>query len=113
MIKRSAIISVSVMMFAGSNLAGSASAQEKTREQVRQELVEAKRNGLDFVTDTSYPEISPLFAQQVAKLKGQRRDSGTGGAMPGKSDAGTTDRSIADPAVCAGPVSFCNVYFGS
>ncbi|GAB7522921.1 DUF4148 domain-containing protein [Paraburkholderia sp. 2C] len=47
-------------------------AQGKTRAEVYQELVEARKNGLDYVTDTSYPDIDPMFAQEVARMKQQR-----------------------------------------
>jgi hypothetical protein len=47
----------------------SAFSQQKTRAQVYQELIEAGQNGLAFVTDTSYPEASPLFENQVAQMK--------------------------------------------
>jgi hypothetical protein len=42
-------------------LAANASAQEKTRAEVRQELIEAQNNGLNFVIDTSYPDGNPLY----------------------------------------------------
>jgi Domain of unknown function (DUF4148) len=44
-------------------------AQGKTRAEVYQELVEARKNGLDYVTDTSYPDVDPTFAQQVDRMK--------------------------------------------
>jgi hypothetical protein len=36
-------------------LSTNATAQGKTRAEVRQELIDAQNNGLNFVTDTSYP----------------------------------------------------------
>jgi hypothetical protein len=36
---------------------------------VYQELIEAQQNGLDYITDASYPDVSPVFAQQVEKHK--------------------------------------------
>jgi hypothetical protein len=47
-------------------------AQGKTRAEVYQELVETRKNGLDFVTDASYPDVDPMFAQQVARMKQQQ-----------------------------------------
>ncbi|CAB3761075.1 DUF4148 domain-containing protein [Paraburkholderia solisilvae] len=44
-------------------------AQGKTRAEVYQELVQAQQNGLDFVTDASYPDVSPLYQNTVAYLK--------------------------------------------
>jgi hypothetical protein len=46
-------------------------AEGKTRAQVYQELVEAKQNGLDFVTDTSYPDVNPIYRDTVGYLKKQ------------------------------------------
>ena len=87
-----------------------ASAQGLTRAQVRQELIEAQANGSQFVTDSSYPDVSPIFAQQVAHAKAQQQQqqpSGMGAPMQGTSDAG------APHTTCVGPVSFCNIYSGS
>jgi hypothetical protein len=39
---------VSLILCAGAGIAASSSAQEKTRAQVRQELIEAERDGLNF-----------------------------------------------------------------
>ena len=64
-------------------------AQEKTRAEVRQELIQAENNGLHFVTDTSYPGINPIFEQQAARLK-QQSESGVGADMTGSSATGTT-----------------------
>ena len=44
-------------------------AEGKTRAQVYQELIEAQQNGLNYVTDASYPDVSPVFAQQVKHNK--------------------------------------------
>ncbi|MEW9585437.1 DUF4148 domain-containing protein [Paraburkholderia sp. DGU8] len=64
--KKLAIAALSVVFVAGS---ASAFAQGKTRAQVYQELIEAQQNGLDYITDASYPDVNPVFAQQVAKHK--------------------------------------------
>jgi purine nucleoside permease len=60
-----AVLSVAVLA------SSSAFAEGKTRAQVYQELIEAQQNGLNYVTDSSYPEVSPLYAQQVARLQHQ------------------------------------------
>lgn len=52
-------------------ISSSAFAQTKTRAQVYQELIEARQNGLDFVTDASYPDVDPMFREQVAGMKAQ------------------------------------------
>ncbi|PCE33949.1 DUF4148 domain-containing protein [Burkholderia ubonensis] len=105
----------SLILFAGVGIAVSAPAQEKTRAQVRQELIEAQHNGLNFITDTSYPVVAPIFEQQVNRLKQQNNDSGMGAAMTGASDTGRAKRQAppSDPPACVGPVSFCNIYSGS
>jgi hypothetical protein len=96
-------------------LSTNASAQGKTRAEVRQELIDAQNNGLNFVTDTSYPDVNPIYRQQVERLKMLR--SGGGTATAGTSDAGRkndvptgTTRAKDD---CVGPAGFCNPYFGS
>ena len=48
-----------------------AQTQGKTRAEVYQELIEAQQNGLNFVTDASYPEVSPAFQGTVEYLKKQ------------------------------------------
>lgn len=84
----------------------SASAQGLTRDQVRQQLIDAEANGSRFVTDTSYPDVSPVFAQQVAHGATQHAESGMGMPATGTSAAG------APPKACVGPASFCNIYLG-
>lgn len=74
-----AAITLSMIIVAMPGVATSASGHEKTRAEVRQELIRAENNGLQFVTDTSYPEVNPIFEQQVAHLK-QRSDTTQAGA---------------------------------
>jgi hypothetical protein len=50
-------------------VSSSAFAEGKTRAQVYQELIEAQQNGLDYITDASYPDVNPVFAQQVKHHK--------------------------------------------
>ncbi|MCX4146274.1 DUF4148 domain-containing protein [Paraburkholderia madseniana] len=65
--KKIAFVVLSLAIVASS----SAFAEGKTRAQVYQELIEDQQNGLDYVTDTSYPEVNPIFSQQVARMKQQ------------------------------------------
>ncbi|MGF6851381.1 DUF4148 domain-containing protein [Paraburkholderia sp. CI3] len=105
---------VSLIVLASAGVVTNASAQEKTRAEVRQELIEAENNGSRLVTDASYPEVSPIFAQQAAQLQ-QRHESGTGSSMSGTSAMGTGVAGNAggtQPA-CVGPMGFCTPYFGS
>jgi len=64
--KKIAFAALSLVVLAASS---SAFAEGKTRAQVYQELIEAQQNGLDYVTDTSYPDVNPVFAQQVKHNK--------------------------------------------
>lgn len=111
--KRTVILSL--ILVSSVSIAINAQAQEKTRAQVRQELIEAEHNGLNLVSDTSYPDVAPIFEQQVAQLKQQSRDSGMGVAATGTSHAGRIVRNMppSDPPACVGPVSFCAIYSGS
>jgi Domain of unknown function (DUF4148) len=106
---------LTLILVAGAGTAINAQAQEKTRAQVRQELIEAERNGLNFVSDASYPDVAPIFEQQVARLKQQNSDSGMGVATTGTSDAGhiKPETPPSNPSTCVGPVSFCSIYSGS
>lgn len=112
--KKIAMITMSVAVLASTGVFSNAFAQEKTRAEVRQELIQAESNGSRFVTDASYPDVSPIYAQQVAQLK-QRDTSGVGAAMSGSSNSGQPDttnhKATAD--TCVGPVDFCTPFFGS
>jgi hypothetical protein len=115
--KATTLIALSAALFASAGIATSASAQEKTHAEVRLELIQAEAQGLRFVTDTSYPEVNPIFEQQVARL--QLQNGGTGASMEGSSAAGkpatatATAASTAPAASCVGPAGFCSPYFGS
>ena len=96
-------------------LTANASAQGKTRAEVRQELIDAQNNGLNFVTDTSYPDVSPIYQQQVERLKMQHSGSGPATSSTGdagqKADVPMDDTPAKDE--CVGPAGFCKPYFGS
>ncbi|WP_025600625.1 DUF4148 domain-containing protein [Burkholderia sp. WSM2230] len=64
--KKFALAALSVAVLAASS---NVFAQGKTRAEVYQELIEAQQNGLDYVTDASYPDVSPVFAHQVEQHK--------------------------------------------
>ncbi|MDE1184249.1 DUF4148 domain-containing protein [Paraburkholderia sp.] len=111
------VVALAVIASTSFAFVSNASAQEKTRAEVRQELIQAENNGSRFVTDTSYPAVNPIFAQQVARLQ-QQNQSGEGPAMSGSSAAG---KRVADSAPhasngnteCVGPAGFCVPFFGS
>jgi hypothetical protein len=108
------MITLSVAVLASTSVFSNAFAQETTRAQVRQELVQAENNGSRFVTDTSYPEVNPIFAHQVAQLK-QQSTSDVGSSMSGSSASGqpAAMNRKSSGAACVGPVDFCTPYFGS
>ena len=82
-----AVLSVAVLA------SSSAFAEGKTRAQVYQELIEAQQNGLNYVTDASYPDVSPVYAQQVSRLRQQALDSS---ANTSKIAGGSTSNSTAN-----------------
>ncbi|WP_374992458.1 DUF4148 domain-containing protein [Paraburkholderia sp. SARCC-3016] len=100
---------MSVVAIAMTTDLSSAFAQAKTREQIRQELVQAENDGSRFVTDASYPDVSPMYQQQVAQMKAQHAHSDEGSGNSGTSLSG---RRAEKPRACVGPVSYCNPYFG-
>ncbi|HEF5872136.1 TPA: DUF4148 domain-containing protein [Burkholderia cenocepacia] len=104
---------VAVVSLAG--VATQASAQALTREQVRQELIDAENNGLRFVTDTSYPDVSPLFQQQAGRMPQRQASTAVGSDPAMSSEAGKPATMSPHPgtAACVGPASFCTIYFGS
>jgi Domain of unknown function (DUF4148) len=110
-------IALSMVFLATAGVATGASAQEKSRAEVRQELVQAENDGSNFVSNASYPDVSPIFQQQVAHRQQQNVDS-VGGSMTGSTASGApvkpsrpTGRDAL--AACVGPVGFCTPYFGS
>ncbi|REG49596.1 uncharacterized protein DUF4148 [Paraburkholderia sp. BL6669N2] len=62
---------VFIAIFASALASASLFAESKTRAQVYQELIDAQQNGLNYVTDTSYPDVHPSFTAQVARRKQQ------------------------------------------
>jgi hypothetical protein len=101
-----------------------AQAQGLTREQVRQQLVEAQAQGLQYVTDASYPAVHPIYEPTVARMKAEANVAyggvaeGTGAAAPAAvkiaPQSGHTPNMgrMHGSQDCVGPVSFCNIYSG-
>jgi hypothetical protein len=65
-------LSFAVLSFVVLAVSSSAFAEGKTRAQVYQELIEAQQNGLDYITDASYPDVNPAFVRQVEQRKQAR-----------------------------------------
>jgi hypothetical protein len=67
---KSAMKEFSVVVLSLAVLASSgAFAQVKTRAEVYYELIEAQPNDPNNVTETSYPDVSPIFTEQVTRMK--------------------------------------------
>jgi hypothetical protein len=64
-------LSVAVL-FLATIASAHAFAQTKTRAEVYQELIQAQQDGRDFVTDTSYPDVNPIFAHQLEQQQEAR-----------------------------------------
>ncbi|MEM5389173.1 DUF4148 domain-containing protein [Paraburkholderia phymatum] len=115
-------VGIAMLSFASAAYVGAAHAQGLTREQVRQQLIEAQQNGLSFVTDASYPDVSPVYQHQVDQMRATHaHDSGVGAQASGNTESGASKDASKMPMQtpptphddCVGPVSFCNIYFGS
>ena len=77
-----------VAIFLAVLASSSAFAQSKTRADVYQELIEAQQNGLNYVTDASYPDVNPIFTAQAARVTQQhlaQENSARNGASSGTS----------------------------
>jgi hypothetical protein len=82
-------------------------AQGLTREEVRQQLVQAEENGSRSVTNASYPDVGPTYRARIGNDgygKPSAELSSSGARVP-------KPQSNNEP--CVGPVSFCNIYAGS
>ncbi|MDB5832918.1 MAG: hypothetical protein JWR14_2748 [Caballeronia sp.] len=94
-------------------VSSSAFAQGLTRSEVHQQLVEAQQNGSEYVSNSSYPDVPPVFQNQA---ENQRKNaSAYGGVAAGSNTSAPRARmsGTQSPETCVGPVSFCNIYAGS
>jgi hypothetical protein len=103
------LITVSVAALVLTTDFSNAFAQAKTREEVRQELIQAENDGSRFVTEASYPDVGPMYQQQVAQIKAQHEYSGEGAGSSGSSRSGNR---VETSRPCVGPASYCNPYVG-
>jgi hypothetical protein len=87
-----------------------------TRAEVRADLIRVEKAGYEpgRANDIYYPaDIQAAEAKIAAQDKQtQAQDSVGGVALTGTSSSGKPSRSASNNA-CVGPVSYCNVYFGS
>ena len=103
-----------IVMSAAVLVSSSAFAQGLTRAEVKQQLVVAEQNGSQYVTNASYPDVSPVFANQVAHLKASNGTSDDASAYGGvRAGSSVANMGHVSHDSCVGPVSFCNIYAGS
>jgi hypothetical protein len=118
------IVGITLLFCASFASLSVANAKGLTREQVVQQLIDAQQNGSMYVTDASYPDVSPIYQQQVDQLRAahaRKSTSGIGPQSSGTTESGNVSESLAmssngEPAShddCVGPVSFCKIYFGN
>lgn len=112
------LIGFSLIALTSFGLVNGAFAEGKTRAEVRQELIEAENNGSRFVADASYPDVSPIFTGQVARMKKQHEAAdagGIGGVAQGTTQSGMRNAMTGPVAAnaCVGPHSYCDLYAGS
>ena len=111
--KKHFAMALSMITVVSAGIATNACAQGKTREEVRQELIQAESNGSRLVTDTSYPDVNPIYQQQADRPK-EAAGNDVGAEVGASSAAGSAGKSMrpAAPPPCAGPLSFCSPYIG-
>lgn len=106
--------SITTLFLASALLISSAvQAQGLTRAEVKQQLIEARANGLDYITESSYPVVHPSFEHRI---KAKQPADGYGGVPVGSQQSGVAPHGHPMPGGnphCVGPVSFCNIYAGS
>ncbi|VXC74089.1 Membrane protein [Burkholderia sp. 8Y] len=83
-------------------------AQSLTRDDVRAQLVQAEESGSRLVTDASYPDVSPIYQSQAARMNAPA--SGAYGGTKAATGSGSAPLNMSD---CVGPYSFCHLYSGS
>lgn len=113
-------ITLSVAVLASTAVFSSAFAQGLTRAQVYADLVQVEQAGYNPAAsnDSTYPADIQAAEAKIAAQNSERVANGAaveatavGGSMPGSSASGA--HAPLKGAGCTGPVSFCNLYFGS
>jgi hypothetical protein len=70
-----------------------------------------------FAQDAMRTIADSAYQEQVVRNNAQRQDGGEGAAMSGTTQSGhravTRNDMPNKPQTCVGPVSFCDIYFGS
>ncbi|BFG76856.1 hypothetical protein PTKU46_48890 [Paraburkholderia terrae] len=88
-----------------------------TRAEVRADLVRVEQAGYQpgRGEDINYPsDIQAAEAKIAAADNHNLTNNAVGGvAMTGTSSSGKSSRSASNNNACVGPVSYCNIFFGS
>ncbi|WP_114812303.1 DUF4148 domain-containing protein [Paraburkholderia kururiensis] len=87
-----------------------------TRAQVRADLIRVEQAGYNpaIGNDPQYPADIQAAEAKVAAQQQQAADDVGGAPMNGTAASGMrVHAATRAPASCVGPVSFCNLYFGS
>ena len=88
-----------------------------TRAEVRADLVRVEQAGYQPARgeDVYYPaNIQAAEAKIAAQDNHNLTNNAVGGvAMTGTSSSGKSSRSASNNNACVGPVSYCNIFFGS
>jgi hypothetical protein len=70
-----------------------------------------------FAQDNTRADADPTSQEQVVRNNAQHTGSGEGSGMPAMSQSGrrtmTPNDTSNNQKPCVGPVSYCNIYFGS
>src|SRR5258707_14637976 len=85
-------------------VSSSSFAQGLTRSEVHQQLVEAQQNGSEYVSNSSYPDVPPVFQSQADN---QRKNASAYGGVAAGSNTGAPRAERGGkpkPETCAGPV---------
>ncbi|BCF90272.1 MULTISPECIES: DUF4148 domain-containing protein [Paraburkholderia] len=88
-----------------------------TRAEVRADLVRVEQAGYQPARgeDVNYPaDIQAAEAKIAAQDNHNLTNNAVGGvAQTGTSSSGKSSRSASNNNACVGPVSYCNIFFGS
>jgi hypothetical protein len=111
-------IALSILSLGFASFASVASAQGLTRAEVRADLIRVEQAGYNpsVGNDIDYPADIQAAEAKIAAQDNQQmaRDATGGTTMSGTSAAGgRVHLPKPTPSSCVGPVSYCNVFFGS
>jgi hypothetical protein len=94
-------------------VSSSAFAQELSRSEVHQQLVQSEQDGLRSYTNASDPVIGSIYQDQAALQQNDADSYGGVAARSAESTARAVMPAAASRDACVGPHSFCDIYAGS